>query len=68
MTPDEYIVRLETRVKEFDPEFVEETKDWSLSDKLYVYLHKIQLDYMSKYYMDLQKVHHQLMWIRNQTS
>jgi hypothetical protein len=68
MTTDEYVAKLEDKVKMFDDKFVEETKDWATSDKLYVYLHKIQLEYMRQFSEDMDWVSRQVKWIRAQTS
>jgi len=46
MTIDEYIERIQDMVS---PELREETKDWSSQDRLYVYLHTIQLSFMQQY-------------------
>lgn len=46
MTLDEYVSELAFAV---DPRLVEETKDWSTENKMYVYLHNIQLSFMSLY-------------------
>lgn len=68
MTIDEYVTHLESKVNNFDAQFVTEVKDWSPNDKLYVFLHKIQLYHMNNFYSELNHTHQQLKWIRAQTS
>jgi len=46
MTLEEYVAELTFAV---DARLVEETKDWSTENKMYVYLHNIQLSFMSLY-------------------
>ena len=46
MTLEEYVAELTFAV---DTRLVEETKDWSTENKMYVYLHNIQLSFMSLY-------------------
>lgn len=68
MTIEEYVAELEKSVNNFDSNFVTAIKDWTPNDKLYVYLHKIQLNYMKSYYKEMDEMHRQLKWIRAQTS
>jgi hypothetical protein len=56
MTPDEYVKKLEQRVSMFDSAFVTSIRDWSVSDRLYVCLHKIQLNYMNHYLTELEDI------------
>lgn len=44
MTQEEYVDKLKTMVPSV---LVEDMEDWSVSDKLYVYLHMIQLQEMA---------------------
>lgn len=44
MTQEEYVEILKELVS---PAMLEDTKDWPVSDKLYVYLHHIQLQEMA---------------------
>jgi len=46
MTLEEYVAELTFAV---DARLIEETKDWSTENKMYVYLHNIQLSFMSLY-------------------
>jgi len=46
MTLEEYVAELTFAV---DARLVEETKDWSTENKMYMYLHNIQLSFMSLY-------------------
>lgn len=46
MTQEEYVDRLKQVISKDDPNFVDEVKDWSLSDQMYVFLHWIQLQEM----------------------
>lgn len=68
MTIDEYVAKLEHQVMKFDEVFVKDVKDWSPSDKLYVYLHKIQLEHMNRFSYDLELVNRNMKFIRAQTS
>lgn len=46
MKIEEYVFQLEAIS---DPELVAQIADWSLETKLYVYLHNIQLSYMTTF-------------------
>lgn len=46
MTVEEYVNKLKPLV---DPKLVEDIKDWSIDNQMYILLHNIQLDYMSKF-------------------
>lgn len=46
MTIEEYVEKLKELVP---PMFVEDSKDWPTSDKLYTYLHMIQLQEMADF-------------------
>ena len=46
MTIEEYVEKLKELVP---PMFVEDSKDWPTSDKLYAYLHMIQLQEMADF-------------------
>ena len=45
MTTEEYVENLKQLVPDH---FIENTKDWSTSDKMYVFLHYIQLKHMEE--------------------
>ena len=45
MTTEEYVEDLKQLVPDH---FIENTKDWSTSDKMYVFLHYIQLKHMEE--------------------
>ena len=45
MTTEEYVENLKQLVPDH---FIENTKDWSTSDKMYVFLHYIQLKSMEE--------------------
>ena len=45
MTTEEYVENLKQLVPDH---FIENTKDWSTSDKMYVFLHYIQLNNMEE--------------------
>lgn len=45
MTTEEYVENLKQLVP---AHFIENTKDWSTSDKMYVFLHYIQLKHMEE--------------------
>jgi hypothetical protein len=51
MTIEEYVDGLKKIVPEH---FIESTKDWSTSDKMYVFLHYIQLSTMDKISKELK--------------
>lgn len=46
MNVSQYVYNLESDV---DPQLVEQLRDWPDSDKLYVYLHSIQLEHMKQF-------------------
>ena len=46
MNINQFVYNLETQV---DPTLVEQTRDWSDENKLYVYLHTIQLEHMRRF-------------------
>lgn len=52
MTINEYIKFLEPQV---DPVTIYNVQDWNDSDKLYIYLHTIQLANMDKFHKLLQQ-------------
>ncbi len=46
MNVSQFVYNLESDV---DPNLVEQLRDWSDNDKLYVYLHSIQLEHMKQF-------------------
>ena len=46
MTIEEYVSELESQL---DPAVVEKFKDWPVDTKLYMYIHHLQLAYMTEF-------------------
>ena len=53
MTIEEYVEFLKPLVPSY---FVENTKDWSASDKIYIFLHNIQLEKMEEFKESLEEL------------
>ena len=53
MTIEEYVNNLETLVPNH---FVENTKDWSTSDKMYAFLHFIQIKKIEEFNQSLEEL------------